>query len=139
VSLHPSRFAGNQIQSVERERNRFQAADMDLIARLIERITPNPEHRDFMGLPDWLATAACRDPIATLPLLESLAIKLNELQDKNAFFDGEPLIAALLEVLREADESDDRNLLARSIALQDRFLGLGLSGVEEMLETATGR
>lgn len=50
----------------------FQAADMGLIARLIDRIAPRPEHGDFMGLPEWLASAARRDPIATLPLLTNL-------------------------------------------------------------------
>ena len=107
----------------------FQAADMGLIARLIDRIAPRPEHRDFMGLPEWLASAARRDPIATLPLLERLAVKLDESLDRSAYFNGEPLISALLEILREADDSDDRELVARAIALQDRFVGLGFSAV----------
>lgn len=48
----------------------------------------------------------------------------------------EPLIAALNEILREADETDDPKLIQRAINLQDRFLKLDMRGMEELLNKA---
>jgi len=72
-----------------------------------------------------------------LLLLEKLAPKVEGWGLYGGFLHGEPLIDAMLEILREADQSDDPMLIARAIALQDRFLGLGLMGMEAMLEKAT--
>jgi len=90
----------------------------------------------LMDLSEWLATAARRNPEQCLPLLEKLTAQLAGAQAQNGRIHGKPLIAALLEILREADDSDDPAMIARAIALQDRFLALGLTGMEEMLDSA---
>jgi hypothetical protein len=115
------------------------AADIELVARLIERIGPRTKSHDIFALPDWLAGTARRNPMAALHLLEKLAARLDGLDRAGPFLHGESLIVALLEILREADDSDDPALIGRAIALQDRFLGLGVIGMEEMLDKATAR
>ncbi|MEO1376168.1 MAG: hypothetical protein AAFW70_18015 [Cyanobacteria bacterium J06635_10] len=40
------------------------------------------------------------------------------------------------EILREADEGDNPQLIQRAISLQDRFLILGIRGMEELLNKA---
>ncbi|NER46009.1 MAG: hypothetical protein F6J92_04835 [Symploca sp. SIO1A3] len=47
-----------------------------------------------------------------------------------------PLIAALNEILREADETDNSELIQRAIRLQDSFLELNVHGIEELLASA---
>jgi hypothetical protein len=117
----------------------FHADDLRLVETFIDRIGPSLKRHDFIGLPEWLATTARRDPFTALPLLEKLAINLSAIEHPRLLFHTKPLIAALLEVLREADDSDDTQLIARAIALQDEYLTLGLSGMEEMLDKATAR
>jgi hypothetical protein len=46
------------------------------------------------------------------------------------------LIATLKEILSEADETDDSELIQRAINLQDRFLRLDIHGIEELLAKA---
>lgn len=48
----------------------------------------------------------------------------------------QPLVAALKEILSEADESDNSELIQRAISLQDRFLKLDVYGIEELLARA---
>jgi hypothetical protein len=115
----------------------FQSADLRIVERFIDCIGPSHQRRNLFELPKWLATAARRDPTQVLPLLEKLAPKVEGWGLYGGFLHGEPLIDAMLEILREADQSDDPMLIARAIALQDRFLGIGLTGMEDMLEKAT--
>lgn len=113
----------------------WQPADLQLVARFIASIGPT-RRQDLLKLPDWLATAARRDPRGTLPLLEGLASRLTAADTPHTLIDAKPLIAAMLEILREADDSGDLNLINRAIALQDRFLMLGLTDMDAMLDEA---
>ena len=49
------------------------------------------------------------------------------------------LISALLIVLREADQLGDEALVRRALSLQDAYLRLQISGIEEMLNASSFR
>ena len=49
------------------------------------------------------------------------------------------LISALLIVLREADQLGDEALVRRALSLQDAYLRLQISGIEEMLNASSYR
>jgi hypothetical protein len=49
------------------------------------------------------------------------------------------MVPVLLEILREADETDDPELIARAVRLQDEFLRLGVHGVQELLDKSAFR
>ncbi len=46
--------------------------------------------------------------------------------------ESESFICALTEMLREANESSDEELIKRVLDLQDRFIDLGVSGIENV-------
>lgn len=87
---------------------------------------------------------ARRDPLSALDMAEVLVEKL-EMKMRSRSGAGtrshllwrtQPLIAALNEILREADETDDSELIHRAISLQDCFLRLDLHGIEELFVKA---
>ncbi|MEO8980600.1 MAG: hypothetical protein ABI548_13580 [Polyangiaceae bacterium] len=43
----------------------------------------------------------------------------------------------LLEILKEADETDDPVLIARAVNLQDDFLRLEVAGMDELLDNSS--
>jgi len=47
-----------------------------------------------------------------------------------------PLMAALNEILREADETDNSELIQRAIRLQDSFLELNVHRIVDFLDSA---
>ena len=62
-------------------------------------------------------------------LVESFAMK----DDLHSYMAGsESLACALTEMLREANESNDAELIRRVLDLQDRFIDLGVSGIENV-------
>jgi hypothetical protein len=85
---------------------------------------------------DWLGWEAHRDPLSAMDLVEMLAEKLDTEMKPYHIGHTQPLIAALKEILSEADETDDPNLIQRAISLQDRFLRLDIYGIEELLAKA---
>lgn len=89
--------------------------------------------RDFL---EWLSHEARRDPLFTLDLAEILAEKLETKMRSHQIWHTQPLITALNEILREADETDDPELIKRAINLQDRFLRLDIYGIEELFNKA---
>ncbi len=42
------------------------------------------------------------------------------------------MVPVLIEILKEADETDDPELIARAVKLQDDFLRLEVAGVHEL-------
>ncbi len=113
----------------------YQPADLRLVERFIDCINPQRSQHSHR-LSKWITSSARRDPRSTLQLLEKLAAKLEEFDRHRIWMDDEAIAAAMLEILREADESNDADLIHRAIALQDRFLALGLRSAEKMLERA---
>jgi len=90
---------------------------------------------DFL---EWLSYEARRDPLFALNVAELLAEKLETEMRSHRIWRTQPLITALNEILREADETDDPLLIQRAINLQDCFLRLDIQGVEELF-TQAGR
>jgi hypothetical protein len=85
---------------------------------------------------DWLGWEAHRDPLSAMNLVEMLAEKLDTEIKPYHIGHTQPLIAALKEILSEADETDDPDLIQRAISLQDSFLRLDIYGIEELLAKA---
>lgn len=86
---------------------------------------------------EWLSSKAHRNPLSALKLTEALADKLEEQNRFQGFWHTEPLVTTLVEILREADETDDPVTIQRTIQLQDRFLKMELHGMETLLESVT--
>jgi len=86
---------------------------------------------------EWLGSEANRDPFSIFEVIEVLLNKLENESQVLEIWRTEPLISALNSILREADDSDDPQLIQRAINLQDRFLGLNIRGIEELLARAS--
>lgn len=100
----------------------------------------NPKRgRELYHLLKWLEALASHDPLAVIPLLEKLSGRIEEGGNDIGInlWPSEPVVSALVEILREADERDDESLITRVIRLQDCFLMLGVRGMEEMLDNAS--
>ncbi len=107
-----------------------------LALAFIEGISPSTTVFKFDGFLKWLGHESSRDPLSGLELTEALAEKFETMTDASLLWQTAPLISALNEILREADETDDPKLIQRAIDLQDRFLRLGIRGIEELLNSA---
>jgi hypothetical protein len=91
---------------------------------------------DIYHFLEWLGYEARRDPLFALDVVEELTSKLEREMKPHQIWHTKPLIAALKEILSEADETDDPELIERAISLQDRFLRLDIHGIEELLAKA---
>lgn len=102
----------------------------------LEALPASARDIDFDGFLEWLGYESRRNPLSALELTETLAAKFESRMNVSLLWRTEPLIAALNEILREADETDDPKLIQRAINLQDRFLKLDMRGMEELLNKA---
>jgi len=93
----------------------------------------NPKMNYFI---DWIEYQSRIDPMIALELCESLLSKLLSFETKVRLWHSEPLISALTTILREADESDDLELINRAVHVQDQFLLMGIDGMDKYLEEA---
>ncbi|CAA6810026.1 MAG: Unknown protein [uncultured Thiotrichaceae bacterium] len=106
---------------------------VDFALLYIDRVSFDEERWSITHLLDWIASLSSRDPLTTLELMERLAEKLSS-EYARQMYDGKSLIQALNSLLREADETDDEELIARVIRLQDRFLQLDLDGIDDFFK-----
>lgn len=102
----------------------------------INAIKPPLKNAEFVGFLNWLGYKSRMKPLLILELMEALIEKFETGIDGNLLWPTQPLIIALNEVLREADETDEPELIQRAINLQDRFLKLDIQGMEELLRKA---
>jgi hypothetical protein len=86
------------------------------------------------GFLEWLSYEASHNPISALGMTELLLDQLESQMVRQHIWHIEPLIAVLSTILREADETDDLELIQRSIDVQDRFLRLEIYGLEILLD-----
>jgi hypothetical protein len=93
-------------------------------------------HYDLHYFLEWLGYKACHDPLSALDIAEALLDKLEGREEPLQICHPESLVAALIAILREADETDDHTLIRRAISLQDRFLKLDVSGMDDLLDKA---
>jgi hypothetical protein len=96
-------------------------------------LTPGAIHQ----LLRWLEDFAIRDPLAALAVFERLATKLEGVGDPVRLWPTDPVIAGVASILREADQTDDESLIHRAVTLQDRFLRIGIRGIEELFDQAS--
>jgi hypothetical protein len=109
---------------------------LKLAFTFLEALTTSVRGFDFHGFLEWLGYESRRNPLSALELTEGLCEKFETTMNASLLWRTEPLIVALNEILREADETDDLRLIQRAINLQDRFLKLDIRGMEELLNKA---
>ena len=86
---------------------------------------------------DWIAWLAQKDTKAAIKVCEVLMEKFTASGAVlNQLWHSEPLLAALNNILREADESEDEAMIKRAVRLQDQFLRMDINGMEEFLVQA---
>lgn len=88
-------------------------------------------------LTDWIAYLSGRDSIAALDVCECLVEKLEITGvTTDNLLNTESLVAALANIFREADESDDKEMILRAVRLQDHFLRMDIRGMDDFFEQA---
>lgn len=108
--------------------------DAELVLRSVDALTHAPQARDMWGVCTWLGRNCARDPIFALKICEKIVSLPGE--ESGIRFAGE-MVPILLEILKEADETDDPALIARAVKLQDEFLRLEVAGVDELLDNSS--
>jgi hypothetical protein len=118
-------------------KNHGRLLGKDVALNFIDAIKPDHQRFGLFMFLDWIADLAGRDPITALEICERLAEKLGEMASPYQIWHHEPLIAALSSILREADETDDNDLINRAVRLQDFFLRLDMPGIDDYLKNAS--
>jgi hypothetical protein len=108
----------------------------ELAVSLIDRIAPDDQHFDLHIVLDWIADLAGKDPVGALGICERLVERLSMLTTPYRIWHTEPLIAALSNILREADETDNPDLIKRAVRLQDQFLQMDIPGMDDYFKQA---
>jgi len=122
-------------QCFDKEANRGLIR-LDLVLAFLNALSISDGRHDIFKFLEWLGREARYNPLLSLEIIETLVDKLEGKLQSHQIWHTEPLIAALNEILREADESDDSKIIHRAINLQDNFLRLDINGIEEMIAKA---
>ena len=109
----------------------------DVAFNFIDTIAPDDQHLDPHTFLDWIADFAGRNPVAALDICERLAERLGGMPTPYRIWRAEPLISALSSILREADETDNAELINRAVCLQDQFLRMDIPGMDDYLKRAS--
>lgn len=83
---------------------------------------------------DWIARLSENAPWKALNICEQLLDKIDSMKIQYYIAHGEILVSAAFRILREADDSDNPELISRSIALQDRLLRMNIGNMAEALD-----
>jgi hypothetical protein len=110
------------------------AVDPELVHECARALSPAGRAGDTWGMCKWLERNCGRYPLVALEVCEQLAALGGE-QASARFSTG--MVPVLLAILKEADETDDPELIARAVKLQDHFLKLGVHGMDELLDKST--
>jgi hypothetical protein len=110
--------------------------DADLVRRFLAHPSDPDKPPRLWGVCNWLEMRALHDPLAALDICERLVETLQRLPALGFAVDPKPLASALLQILREADEMDDRKMIGRAIRVQDALLRAGVSEFDELLDRA---
>ena len=137
--LKQGNLSDDVIQTIERgfeEESKKGLIDQELALTFLAALPTvrgNPNVHYFL---EWLGYEARRDPLSALSVTEVLFETLKRREGPIQIWGTEPLIAALVEILREADETEDLALIQRAINLQDGLLQLNIHGMQDLLERA---
>ncbi|MDF5714927.1 MAG: hypothetical protein PUP93_13840 [Rhizonema sp. NSF051] len=138
--LRQENLSDEIIRKIDRcfkEENKRKFIQSELALSFLEALSASARSFDCLGFLEWLGYESRRNPISTLELTEALAEKLETTMSVNLWWHTEPLIVALNEILREADDlTNNSQFIQRAINLQDRFLLLDIQGMEELLNRA---
>lgn len=115
--------------------NRQHITD-DLAKALIDAIEGGESRCDLSDFLEWLESIATDEPLRALVLCERMAEVLDRLGPQCQIWHTGPLLSALTAILREADESDDPELIRRAVTIQDRFLRMDLHGIDGLFAEA---
>jgi hypothetical protein len=132
--LPPSKEMVDLLERVFLKDDNYPSIDHELARKYVAGlITPGIrcDLHEFLG---WLAYAAHANPKATLETAEIMLDVLERRNEPPQIWSKDELLSALTAILREADESDDVDLIRRAIKLQDRLLMLNVHGIEELYE-----
>jgi hypothetical protein len=83
----------------------------------------------------WLHAQAKNDPLQNLEYLEAMADAYEECgADTRLYGAREDIPVVLREILIEADETDDPDLIARVVNVQDRLMQTGFDGISKLYD-----
>nr|WP_321513163.1 AAA family ATPase [uncultured Pseudodesulfovibrio sp.] len=83
----------------------------------------------------WLHAQAKNDPIQNLEYLEAMADTYEECgADTRLYGAREDIPIVLREILIEADETDDPDLISRVVNVQDRLMQTGFDGISKLYD-----
>lgn len=85
---------------------------------------------------DWIGTQSKYYPLEVLEILEAFFKRIREI-GRSQIMHGEGLVAATINILREADMLDDEKLINRAISLQDELLRLNVDVMEKALDESS--
>jgi hypothetical protein len=125
-----------EVDECFKEKNKITSIQRELIFAFIEALPASTNELSFNNFIEWLGYESSRNPLSALDFTEALAERIETTINTIELWQTKPLISALNEILREADGTDDPQLIQRAINLPDRFLRLGVYGMEELLNTA---
>ena len=136
--LEHENLSDNIIREIDKcfKDNKITLIPHEFAFAFIKALPGSTSEFDFQGFLEWLGYESCGNSLSVLELTEALAQKLETTIDASQLWETQPLISALNEILREADETNNPQLIQRAINLQDRFLRLGVRGMEELLDRA---
>ncbi len=105
----------------------------ELIYAFLDAVSKTKSRIGVRRFNDWLAQRAAMNPCWAIAPCERLADVCIPKTDSYFYMSGrESLICTLTEILREADESDDEELIMRVLNVQDKFLDLGITDIEQI-------
>jgi len=113
------------------EKSEIQRLVQDSIIRVF--IDNSPVNTIDSGLFNWMETNARLQPIVILHIMESIVIRLSELDGIGYFRSSETIVSIVRCLLQEADLSDDENTIARVLKIHDWFFDNGLRELENIM------
>jgi ATPase family associated with various cellular activities (AAA) len=139
ATLRHGKLSNEVVSEIEncfaKEANR-EIIQRELALAFLDILPTFTEKYEIHNFLEWLSYESRRNPLSALDVAEVLVEKLEIKMQARQIWRTQPLIAALNEILREADETDEPELIQRAISLQDRFLKLDIPGIEELLTKA---
>jgi hypothetical protein len=110
--------------------------DRDFALDFIDAMQPDAHGYDLSHFIDWIAGLSICNPVAALDVCEQVVTKLNASESPRQLWHTEPLISTLSCILRETDQSDDEELIHRAVRLQDQFLQMDITGIDNFFNNA---
>jgi hypothetical protein len=100
--------------------------------KALPKVVGNPGIFNFHR---WLHAQAKNDPLQNLEYLEAMAGAYEKCgEDTRLYGSREDIPIVLREILIEADEADDPDLINRVISVQDRLMKTGFDGISKLYD-----